>query len=236
MDKKNVKQFKNDDLDELEIRLRTAISRHRDYLHTLTVDEEIAKEKFISQLKEQVAACDEVSVYDAAVPKFIKLASIDVDRKCLIGIFKSLHGESGLHRFFNNILGNRSIEDVFDGGDRRFVTKTHVTLAHFNDVPQADFHKKFDHLKDLRVYLSVIALYWNMDNAALEVNVEQMTTCGKELPPPDNAFRHITIWVADHSSAVKSNRLPAQLENGQACKYVFNKPFSVEGTISLWYK
>lgn len=200
----------------------------------MTVDEEMAKDEFISQLNEKVAACNEMLAYDSTKSKFIKLASLDVKREDLITMFKSLEGEPGLHDFAANILGNRDVEGFFNGDDRQVVAKPHVTLAHFSTLSQADLHEKFDHLQGLQVPISVVALYCNADNVALEVEVGRTTLCGIELPPPQNDFKHITVWVHDRSSAVKSNQLPELVRSLQASKFEFSKPFLLEGPVSLW--
>ncbi len=233
-EKQDAKRIENEALDEMDSRLRAAILLHRDYILALSSDEEAAKEKFVSQLKEKIAACDEMKTYDSKPSKFIKLASLDVIREDLMSIFKSFQGEPQVQEVLTNIVGDREIEEVFNGSDRQVVAKPHVTLAHFSDMAQDELRKNFDHLCGCKVVLSVVALYWNSENVALEVKVDSRTTCGMELPSSLNAFTHITVWVHDQSSAVKSNQLPVLLENEEAFKFDFPQPFSLEGSVSLW--
>ncbi|GAX11575.1 hypothetical protein FisN_1Lh066 [Fistulifera solaris] len=234
-EKQDAKRIENEALDEMDIRLRAAISLHRDSILALSSDEETTKEKFVTQLKEKVAACDEMKSYDSKPSKFIKLASLDVNHEDIMSILKSFQGKPQLQEVLKNIVGDREIEEVvFHGSDRRIVAKPHVTLAHFSDMAQDELRKNFDHLCGRKVLLSVVALFWSRDNVALEVKVDNTTTCGIELPTSRNDFTHITVWVHDNSSAVKSNQLPKLVENQEASKFDFPQPFLLEGSLSLW--
>lgn len=224
----------------MEDHLRNLIEKYQQFLFDLAADEDATKQAFVYQFLEQVERCnsEEIHTGEAKAKTFYKLAAIDVDCRDVHNILIDLKGSAGeaLKPFFDLILGDRALEDVFgvDDMDSRIVTATHVTLGHFKTVSQSEFRDIYDPLSGLVTNIKVTSLLWGKEAAALQVTCDNKTECGKEIPAPKNDFAHITVWFQKGASAVKSNLLPKLVETGEAQKLDFETPVSLRGTISLW--
>jgi hypothetical protein len=118
-----------------------------------------------------------------------------------------------------------------------WVSKTHVTVAYCqSSSQQIKAYERFAHLIGSQVNMSVSALLMNDQVAALAVEVASETAGDGSgvIPRPENAFPHITIWVANNESAYQSNQLFELFEGGQAKRLVFSEPSVLTGTLSFW--
>jgi hypothetical protein len=117
------------------------------------------------------------------------------------------------------------------------VSKTHVTMAFCQSTSQQiQTFQRFEQLIGSQVDISVSALFWNDQAAALAVEVASETADadGSGIPRPENAFPHITVWVAKNASAYQSNQLFELFERGQAKRLVLREPAVLTGTLSFW--
>ena len=94
--------------------------------------------------------------------------------------------------------------------------------------------EKYSHLLGKKVQLDVTGLLWDEQVAALAVDVAVTSSDGIAVPTCANAFSHITVWVAEGARASMSNQLPQHVDDGNAKRLDFEKPFPIFGTFSFW--
>jgi hypothetical protein len=136
---------------------------------------------------------------DEGNAKRIKLVSIDLEKYRVHQIIKNIGGGSWKYG--------------------EFVEQPHVTMAFCqgNATKQIEIQERFGPLLGCQVDLSVHALLWNEQVAALAVTVSHGTESNManmalvdeqySIPAPENSFPHVTVWVAADASAYMSNQL-----------------------------
>lgn len=227
-------------LNDLEIRLRETLAEYRDIILDMTVDLSYSRQGFAKSIVEKIKEVDLITSYDA--PSFIKIASIDVDFAVILEILQSVHcSDKELQNAFDRILQARSwdsidsneSEDYNHADELGFVTKSHVTLAHYQDMSQSEIRSKFTPYIDSSVELTTNALLWNDRIMALALHVSDMTSDGTVLPPSKNEFVHITVWYDTGVRANESNNLPKLVDENKAHRVEFPER-TLRGVISLW--
>ena len=121
--------------------------------------------------------------------------------------------------------------------DPNFVECTHVTMAFAGEKnPPEKLISKFSHLQGREVKLSVTGLLWSSTIAALAIKISSSTTCDDSysVPKCENAFAHITVWVAPDVKKSLSNQLPDLVDSGKAFRVDFEKEDVLVGKISFW--
>merc|ERR1719498_927793 len=121
--------------------------------------------------------------------------------------------------------------------DPNFVESTHVTMAFAGEKNSPEkLISKFSHLQGREVKLSVSGLLWSSTIAALAIKISSSTTCDDSysVPKCENAFAHITVWVAPDVKKSLSNQLPDLVDSGKAFRVDFEKEDVLVGKISFW--
>jgi len=121
--------------------------------------------------------------------------------------------------------------------DPNFVESTHVTMAFAGEKNSPEkLISKFSHLQGREVKLSVSGLLWSSTIAALAIKIASSTTCDDSysVPKCENAFAHITVWVAPDVKKSLSNQLPDLVDSGKAFRVDFEKEDVLVGKISFW--
>lgn len=226
---------------EIESRLRHSISAHRDTLLSKSVDISESRRAFLNQVIDRVSTLngglsnnlDNDETIQTGKTK-IKLVSVDVEKTKVHQIIRERIARDAAD-FLNIALRGQSEEDsVRDGcyvGDN-FIPNTHVTMAYGERTTQSAMRENFGALRGCRVEVLVKAFIWGERVAALAVDVTSLD--GKLVPGFDNAFSHITVWVADGARAYMSNELPELVESGKATRTDLSVPIALSGTISFW--
>lgn len=190
----------------------------------------------------------------------VKLVSIDIDRVEIQRLLQKYRESGTAKNFFDSVrsfsppLGDRTkmedgdttMSDVNEGSDGskgvegkdpNFVDSTHVTMAFAGETnsPEA-LISKFYHLQGREVTLSVTGILWSSTNAAIAIKIASSTTCDDSysVPTCENAFPHITVWVAPDVKKSLSNKLPDLVESGKAFRVEFEKEDTLVGKISFW--
>jgi len=229
-------------LEDLECRIRAAIRRHRDVLASMTVEEGVSCKRFVSQLTEVVCQADSLESYELPEAtnqsSFVKLVALDVPADSITNALRNYSGVERFKGFWEAILGvGKSPEEFPDhirSAKGKFVSNTHVTMAHFRNMKQEQMKAMFQPLSGSRVKVSVAALLYSERVAALEVSVADMDENNAEVPRPQNGFAHVTIWHSVEASPVESNDLPSQLESRKAHRIPFDEKIDFTGVISMW--
>ena len=223
-------------LDELETKLRGCVERHYDLLQKMPVDVSVSRKVFISRLVEKVAEVDSMGSYTEVASDFIKIASIDVSVNDVHGILREHLLDERISSFVAMIAGGHTVDAALAGEviDKRLIRNTHVTMAHFQEMAQADMKVNFGPICGSRVEVMATGLLWSSRVAAFGVTLSDTTDDGKQVPPCSNVFCHITIWCGEGASAVEANHLPELVGLGKASRIDFEKPISLKGTVSLW--
>ena len=227
---------------DLESRLRQVLMSHTEYIEGLTVDISESRKYFKSQFMERVTELDSIeSWHDAETGNrsaFIKLSSIDVDVNDVHALLASLLEESGeLDSLAKQMAGDSDSLQYLTGQtcqDRRFITNTHVTLAHCKESTQAEMRNMIGSIIGEKIEMQVVALLWDEKVAAMEVELSEHTTVGSVLPHPKRSFTHITVWCQEGASAFMSNGLPEKVRQGGAHRVVLEKPASLLGELAFW--
>lgn len=220
--------------------MRESLQLHRDDILGLAVEETVSRQSFASSLLQKVAEVDSIASYES--PSFIKIASIDVDVNVIHQLLRDLQTDKRFSAFFESSLGDYGATEVLSGDGVSlvaaekcsFVLTTHVTLAHFRHMSQADLRSTFQPICGSIVKLSATGLLWNDRVAALAVTVAGKTDIGDDLPPSRNSFPHITVWFQEDASAVDANLLPDLCDKGKARRVDFESPIPLEGKVLLW--
>lgn len=217
----------DEQVDEIETRLRSLLEKHRSFLFGLSVDPVVSKQSLVAQLVQQVSAlptsADDVLDIEVVGPDFVKIVSIDVSRS-------SVH--SALQHFADKSPGVSDMLKKCSGPNA--VLDTHVTMVHFLQMPQYEMREQFEHLVGCAVNVTVTGILWNERIAALAVHVASDTNDDKEVPAPKNVFPHITLWHDPELSAAYSNDLPQLVADGKAERIDFDEPQVLQGFVSLW--
>ena len=227
-------------LDDLERRLRDNVDRYGDHIQSLSADESVTRRSFVSSLIEKVAEAESIESYDA--PPFFNIAAIDVDVNAVHEILSRLKVDKCLSPLLEQNLCDLHINEVNPNSgidrtsaeSRGFVIKTHVTLAHCRQMSQSKLRSNFTPLLGAEVELSATGLLWNESAMALAVTVAEETQSGKNLPPSQNSFVHITVWLGEGASAVEANALPGLNATHEAQRIDFESPIPLRGVVSLW--
>ena len=234
---------------KMEQRMRSLLLKHAPFLKKLTVSESFSSDSFISQLHNQISSIDQEYASLKTIPicsvpvSFIKLVSVDVDMLAVHNILNSIAKESIIISDF--LVKARTaeasiIEQTENGVDyskncERFISKTHLTMAHSSQLSQTEIRSTFGSLEGMQVELMINSFLFSDKNAALAASVSCMSIGENPLPLPQssNHFSHITVWCANGVSSAESNNLPLSVKDGSAQNISFSSK-SLNGTISFW--
>jgi len=227
---------------DLEKRLRISLEHHRERILRMSADISTSRQHFIAQLIEAICQADTMNSYNAEPAMrpstFVKFASVDVQVESVHNILRSFADDERFVGFWAVVLkSSSSTGSLLEGAiaaNPSFVTKTHVTMAHFLQMKQEILKATFEPLCGSRVKVKVLALLWSKRVAALAVVVASEGENGVRVPSPLNQFPHITIWYSSDASSKESNELPMQLESGESQRIDFEEPIDLPGVISLW--
>jgi Fungal tRNA ligase phosphodiesterase domain len=213
---------------------------HRSRIFQGSADVSEVRKTFVSSLKQMVIEVDSIASYDDH--QYVKIASIDVNVRSVHNILLGLQQNAKLRPFMHALLGDGGMDGLLDdeGNDHfyakeaGFETRTHVTLAHYLEMPQEELLAQFLPHVDSSVELHATALLWSETVMALRVRVEERTSRGAVLPPSTNNFVHITVWCAEGTAPHEANKLPALYDANAAQDIDFETPLVLTGVISLW--
>lgn len=248
-------------MDDLELRLRSTLVLHQDVILHMTADLPDTRRQFVHSIVDKINEVDTMSTSYDAPPVMIHLAAIDIDRKSVYDVLQDLqfqHNDT-LSSVFEQILQDHSWESILqDESDDDptlatklgFVTKTHITLAHYRDTSQANLQLLYTPYLESSVELTTNAIYYNERIMALSIKNNQrseiMTSDGSTLPPSASSshsgqnhernrdFVHITIWCSTGVSAFEANTLPTLVKENKAHCIEFPEQV-LQGSISFWY-
>jgi len=223
---------------ETESMLQKTVEIHRDLLVSLTANFDVSQASFIQQVVEHAKELDtqpnEFSESLNRLPAiFIKIVSLDILAIQVHEVVKMNY--SALSSFFQMVaLSDSEVlsEGKFSSSD--FVPKTHVTMVHFSEMLQSSIQHSYNHLVGKGVELKLLGLLWNDQVAALAVDVASETIDGIPVPPPSNAFAHISLWCRKNVKPVESNNLPKLVCDGMAQQVDFKQTATLQGTLSFW--
>lgn len=244
-------------LDDLELRLRNTLQQYQHVILSMAVNLSDTRQRFVQSLVDKISEVDSMLTSYEAPPSLIQLVAIDIDQKTVYDILQDLqrHRNKELEHVFEQVLQGSSWENIHTNHDEDdntiakelgFVTKTHVTLAHYRDMSQSDIRSMYTPYIESSVELVTNALYYNERIMALAIknNIhksEIMTNDGTILPISPSSgqgvnrdFLHITIWCCKGVSAFEANALPSLVEEGKACHIEFPEQV-LQGSISFWY-
>jgi predicted DNA-binding protein YlxM (UPF0122 family) len=253
-------------LDDLESRLRNTLQQHQDAILQLTADITDSRQQFVQSVVDKIHEVNTMLTSYEAPPSLIQLVAIDIDRKSVYDILQDIqfHQQSDkLSFFFEQILQGHSWESLIHddnnedstiSDDLGFVTKTHVTLAHYRDMSQTNIQSIYTPYMESSVELTTNAIYYNERIMALAIknnkSSEIITNDGTILPMSSSStsslsplrseqeqnddFAHITIWCNKGTSAYEANVLPSLVRCHKA-KCVEFPEHSLLGSISFWY-
>ena len=264
-------------MDDLERRLRHTLEQYQDVIFQMTVDISETRQCFVQSLVNKINEVDSMLTSYEAPPSLIQLVAIDVDRKAVYDILQDLQFqqhenvgsvfEQALQgHSWESILGDTTNEDDDDDDDNTiapelgFITKTHVTLAHYRDMSQSNLRSIFTPYIESTVELVTNAIYYNERIMALAIlnnhnsTSEIITNDGTILPPVwtqstssssstsslgkqpqalNREFLHITIWCNKGVSASEAKTLPSLVKDGKAHRIEFPEQV-LQGSISFW--
>jgi hypothetical protein len=220
------------------------LEKYQGTIRSWSVEETSSCEAFSRQLRERLDLAAKsswetlsISATTARHPKY-KIASIDVPRESVHSIIIH-HCVPSPSRAMAHLIPDEILPESFFSEsalqDSRWVSNTHVTLAHFHDMPSKEMEARFGALVGRSVTLQVQALYWSDRVAALQVEVVPETDAPEmNVIQSTNSFVHITVWFEKGAQAYESNYLPGLVETKMAQCLRFDIPLFVKGTISLW--
>ena len=213
---------------ELEAKLRNCIHKHRRLLLNMSVNEVSSRKILVSQVIQRVLEIDSLQ---SSSCEFIKIVSIDIPRA-------NIHSLMRKHiSIETDLLEGRLHKDAFVDGEYRiseYVSNTHITMAHFTQLPQTKMRAMFEPILGQQVLIQVKGILWSKQIAALEVSIPAKTVDGKTIPQHQNSFPHITIWHTEETAPSESNSLPQLLAAGEASQLEFSDQITLSGTISFW--
>lgn len=193
----------------------------------MTVNENIARKHFVSQVAEHALEIDgRSSSYE-----FIKIVSIDIPRAKLHSLLRQHISVDA------DLMDGKLHQDAFiDGeyGGNEYVSNTHITMAHFTQLSQSEMRDLFGSIQGQEVQVEITGMLWSQRIAALTVNIPAKTRNGNDVPKPQNSFQHITIWHKEEVSPSESNTLPELLAAGDSSQIQFSEKIIVSGTIRFW--
>ncbi|GKY91199.1 hypothetical protein MPSEU_000092600 [Mayamaea pseudoterrestris] len=171
----------------------------------------------------------------------IKIASIDVTQDQVLQVLCNACRHEEFDTFWTSIgiepssIKNHLVFKLNEAPSESlsgFVEQTHVTMAHRSRCSQKRLRELFKPFIGSIVTVTASALLWSHRVAALSIKLPDHDH--GTLPACQNAFPHITVWLADGAKAQDSNELPILVENGLATRVDFKKVMVLEGVISLW--
>eukprot|EP00531_Pseudo-nitzschia_arenysensis_P016765 CAMPEP_0116151778 /NCGR_PEP_ID=MMETSP0329-20121206/20285_1 /TAXON_ID=697910 /ORGANISM="Pseudo-nitzschia arenysensis, Strain B593" /LENGTH=1492 /DNA_ID=CAMNT_0003648427 /DNA_START=178 /DNA_END=4656 /DNA_ORIENTATION=+ len=197
------------------------------------------------------------SIHDDDASKNVKLVSLDIDRFEIQELLNK-HKESGALKDFYDFIPSFSSkaknnnndsdttmananeiaeDDEDDNPDPNFVKSTHVTMAFAGEKnPPETLLANFRHLQGRPVSISVTGFLWSTTNAAFAIKIASCTADKESffVPPCENSFAHITVWVAPDVKKSLSNQLPNLVESGKASRVDFDQEDALVGTLCFW--
>ena len=245
-----------EDIASMENQLRKLVLTHKDTLQSMCASEMESRESFLKQVVSYASSLDSLFQSNemsgqATMHRFVEIVSIDVDVKSIHNLLKQLASESNivegfLHRAgglpnttsYSECTTRVELTDIgHSEGSGTFVQKTHVTMAHFSQLSQQKLYSEFKHLFGHSVEVSVTAILIGETIAALSVILPEQihSETPIDIPPSQNVYPHITVWLGAGESAVRSNDLPAMVERGEAVQVVLGEVATVSGTFAYWF-
>ena len=236
---KNEKEEVKNLITAMELRLRSSIKTHGEFLNSITIDREVSFRSFVDQLKSNAKVLDNpsaISESKQSSESFISLVSIDVNREEVRKILSNaITNYSPLADYFKRMS---SPEAGMEWEKRLNEKQPHVTMAHFSRSSQNRMRSDFGSIVGMKVKLRVNGILYSDKVAALSVILPETTTGLSTYPLPscENDFPHITVWCAHNVKAFESNCLPDNIKNSFAKKIVFDDEFVIDGVVSYWYQ
>jgi hypothetical protein len=236
--KKNTSDAKDQVVVEAESLLRTSVETHSEWLLSLTINPDVSKKAFVSQIADHAKILEEEKDMTSGrldaqldVP-LVKIVSLDISVTSVHEILK-MHS-SELSSFFE--LAIDDFEELPEGKlpGLNFIPNTHVTLVHFSAMPQSDIHSLYGHLVGKEVEVKLVGLLWSDRVAALAVEISMATIDGIPMPTPSKEFSHISVWCRKGSRPFESNYLPSLVSTQKAQQVDFQSGLSVRGVLSFW--
>ncbi|CAB9524977.1 expressed unknown protein [Seminavis robusta] len=202
-------------IEGLESRLRAAVAKNRDLLHSLCVEQTVSCQQFVSQVSARLVDVDEAAL------SFVKIVSIDVSRDAIDSVIQE-------------ILSSNDTAEGPNFNDGEKVRNVHVTMAHYTQLTQELINQNFQPLLGKDVEVFVTGMLWNERIAALSVRVAAKSLVGASMPEPLNSFPHITIWHGIGVPPSESNKLPTHFAAGLAQKKLLEREITLKGSLSFW--
>jgi hypothetical protein len=224
-------------LDELEKRLRGLISLYCERLMTSVVPLPTSRQSFVSEVVERVKQVDEIESY-ALGTNFAKSASVAIDSSSVHDFLYLQISKEQWRPFWDVCFGGP--DSALDGDGTLLLTEvvsnTHVTMAHFNQMEQAEMRRRYASLNGTHIKVTATAFLWGENAAALAVDLASVNDSGQPVPPSANDFVHLTVWYPENGSAFDSNHLPRLVAHGEASRIDFNEPLELSGTIVVEFE
>ena len=217
---------------EMEERLTSCISNNQEYIDNLTPCLDVSKEEFVSGVHRAIAKLQDETETTKSSAKSIKIASLDFDSEAISKTVQTIRaGNAEVEQYFskrNRHKGNEENDKTLN----RHITSLHCTYAHTSEVSQAEMMSTFRHIIGTKQEVTMTALLYNEDIAAIELQMPEAETTLR----PTNEFAHITLWCREGIESYKANDLPAKVSQGEAKRVEFAAPITIMGSFSFWYE
>jgi len=238
-EKKDITKFScTPNVEAMEQRLRTVVSKYESFILGLTADEGKSRKDFMNEVVD-IVRFSNVSNVNLTKAKeeqrTIKIVSVDVSLSTLQNVIKDA---ARRQPEIDKALRSLGVDVDAPWGKKcnnGVVETPHVTMAHCSDVSQTEMKTRFAPGLGNTIGISSTSLFWNEDIAALAVEVASISREGSEIPPSANNFVHITLWKGETIQASSSNKLPSLVEEGRASKIDFPGPLSFQGKLTFWH-
>lgn len=188
----------------VEQELRNVLNNHQDYIKSLPAAEEFSRDSFMNQLKNFISALgdnfEERDIVKSIESTNIRIVSLDFNRQEVNSVLTKIAHD---HPDVNDYLQEREFECVQNietndnnKGKDRFINKTHCTFAHDQQISQQEIKHRFDHMIGVSCEVSVNAILFDDNVAALDLSIPAFVkgTTSIPIPTPVNKFTHITVW------------------------------------------
>eukprot|EP00977_Amphora_coffeiformis_P010602 scaffold2500_cov176-Amphora_coffeaeformis.AAC.13 len=240
--KKDPTKDKDEYMSALENRIRESLKLHASFIEGLTVNISESRKVFMSKFFQRVAELDSIESWTEAElgskSNFIHIASIDVKVNDAHSLLVSLCEETKeMAPLAKMLVGDATPASILTGDsceDRKFITDTHLTVAHFKEDSQNEIRAMIGDIVGETVEMRVTAVLWDERVVAFEIKLPKSTIKGSELPHPKSKYPHITLWCQQGASAFMSNDLPEKVKKGEAMRVALSAPVSLTGELSFW--
>ena len=226
----------------IEARIREAVTSNDEFLASLCVNESISRLSFISQLKlidlNDSMKGPSLNANSNTVCEHIKLVAVYVDMSDVWKVLKQKCSKIDCFElFFQSINGddhsNANVSEYLVAPEKvhhgRIIQDTHITMAHFSTNTSQEMRTTFGCFEGGSVEVTVNALLIGKEAAAIEVHDMKMLSITEALPKCTNNFVHITVWCKSNASL--SNKLPELASRGEAIRIEFDQTMVLTGDL-----